>query len=215
MITIMADAKDDPYPTRPTLLGRLKDTQDQASWQEFHDIYAKLIRGFCLKAGLTEDEAQEVVQETLISAARHLPEYSYNPKVCSFKTWLLNLANWRVKNQIAKRRAPTAPPAGRGRDGAEDDSARTGTIERIADPKGEFEALWEREWHSTLMDAALARVKARVDARQWQIFDLYALKQWPVAAVARTLGISAGRVYMARHRLSGMLKKEIKKLERM
>src|SRR5215471_21156064 len=84
MITIMADAKDDPYPTRPTLLGRLKDTQDQASWQEFHDIYAKLIRGFCLKAGLTADEAQEVVQETMISAARHLPEYSYNPKVCSF-----------------------------------------------------------------------------------------------------------------------------------
>src|SRR5215831_9550213 len=60
MITSMAETKDDPYPTRPTLLGRLKDTQDQTSWQEFHDIYAKLIRGFCIKAGLTADEAQEV-----------------------------------------------------------------------------------------------------------------------------------------------------------
>jgi DNA-directed RNA polymerase specialized sigma24 family protein len=109
MMAFMAEAKDDSYPTRPSLLHRLKDTQDHQSWREFNDIYGKLIRGFAIKAGLTEDEADEVVQETLIAAAKHVPEFRYDPKVCSFKTWLLNLSNWRVQDQLRKRQAPGAP----------------------------------------------------------------------------------------------------------
>jgi RNA polymerase sigma-70 factor (ECF subfamily) len=99
---------DDSHPTRPSLLRRLKDTGDEQSWQEFNDLYGKLIFGFALKAGLTETEAQEVVQETLIAAAKNLPEFRYDPKVCAFKTWLLNLSHWRVKDQLRKR-ARTVP----------------------------------------------------------------------------------------------------------
>ena len=112
MITVMAKPQDDSYPTRSSLLRRVKDTQDHQSWQEFSDIYSRLILGFALKAGLTEDEAQEVVQETLIGAAKHLPGYRYDPKVCSFKTWLLNLSNWRVQDQLRKRQVPSAPVPG-------------------------------------------------------------------------------------------------------
>jgi len=58
MFSSMANPKDDSYPTRPSLLVRLKDTEDQQSWQEFNDLYGKLIFGFAIKAGLTETEAQ-------------------------------------------------------------------------------------------------------------------------------------------------------------
>src|SRR5881397_2638155 len=117
MFSSMANPKDASYPTRPSLLVRLKDTEDQQSWQEFNDLYGKLIFGFAIKAGLTETEAQEVVQETLIAAAKNLPEFRYDPKVCSFKTWLLNLSHWRVQDQLRKRQAPTAPrPIRRGND---------------------------------------------------------------------------------------------------
>jgi hypothetical protein len=58
----MTQPKDDSYPTRPTLLAKVKDLQDERSWQEFNDIYNRLIFGFALKAGLTEDEAAEKTQ---------------------------------------------------------------------------------------------------------------------------------------------------------
>ena len=45
------------------------------------------------------DEAEEVVQETAIGVARRLPEFAYDPKVCRFKTWLLNLVRWRIQDQ--------------------------------------------------------------------------------------------------------------------
>src|SRR5882762_11747856 len=81
-------------PTRDTLLSRLKDWQDEESWRDFFNIYWKLVYGFALKAGLSDQEAQEVVQETVITVARRIPEFRYDPARCSFKTWLLNLTRW-------------------------------------------------------------------------------------------------------------------------
>ena len=92
--------------TRPSLLKKLQSGDDPQSWQEFYQIYGGLIRFFALKAGLTADEAEEVVQETAIGVARRLPEFVYDPKVCRFKSWLLNLTRWRIQNQFKKRRAP-------------------------------------------------------------------------------------------------------------
>ena len=205
---------DDSYPTRPSLLLRLKDTRDQSSWQEFNDFYSKLIRGFALKAGLTIDEADEVVQETLVAAAKHLPEFRYDPKVCSFKTWLLNLSRWRVTDQLRRRRAPSSPAEAGRPHWESEDGPRTATIERVPDPAGgQLEVLWDREWRATLLETACQKVKTQVDLKQWQIFDLYALKEWPVKKVAGSLGVSAARVYFVKHQVSSLLKKEVRRLE--
>jgi RNA polymerase sigma-70 factor (ECF subfamily) len=205
----MSALKDETFPTRPSLLERIKDTQDQQGWQEFSDIYSKLIFGFAIKAGLTEVEAQEVVQETLIAAANNLPEFKYDPKVCAFKTWLLNLSQWRVQDQLRKRAQAAKLGTIKLSDGD-----RTATVERVPDPGGsQLEAIWEREWQSTLLDAACQKVKARVDLKQWQMFDLYVLKEWSVRDVAKALGVSVGRVYLTKHRVSTLLKKERERLE--
>src|SRR5437764_14866260 len=103
--------------TRPSLLNRLKTGDDTASWQEFYRIYGKLVRDFAIQAGLTDTEADEVVQETAIAMARHLPDFCYDPKVCRFKTWLLNQSSWRIKDQFKKRQRATVftgetPPNG-------------------------------------------------------------------------------------------------------
>ena len=93
-------------------------------------------------------------------------------------------------------------------------STRTATVERIADPAGvNLETIWDTEWKSNVFNAAIDKVKRRVNARQYQIFDLYVIKQWPVQKVASTLGVNIGRVYLAKHRISALIKKEIQNLE--
>src|SRR5712691_7142100 len=124
--------------TRPSLLQRLKSGDDPQSWQEFYRTYGGLIRFFAEKAGLTADEAEEVVQETAIGVARRLPEFVYDPKVCRFKTWLLNLVRWRIQDQLRKREkgGRLLAPAGPGEKSraSSGDAASTATIERVADP---------------------------------------------------------------------------------
>ena len=60
----------------------------------------------------------------------------------------------------------------------------------------------------------MEHVRGRIDERQFQVFDLYAAKGWPAGDVAQTLGISIARVYLTKHRVGALLKKEVRRLER-
>src|SRR5258708_31539562 len=118
-------------PTRKSLLGRLKDAGDDASWRVFFNTYWKLIYGTAIKAGLRDAEAQDVVQETVIAVARNIGEFKYDPKVCSFKSWLLQVTRSRISNQF--RRQKRHPD---GQTQTPDATSGTGLLERIADPAG-------------------------------------------------------------------------------
>ena len=52
-------------PTRESLLSRLKETSADESWREFFDTYWRLIYHNARKAGLSDEDGQEVVQEVL------------------------------------------------------------------------------------------------------------------------------------------------------
>jgi len=196
--------------TRPSLLKRLQADDDAQGWEEFYRVYGGLIRHFAIKAGLTPEEAEDVVQETAIGVARRLPEFVYDPKVCRFKTWLLNQTRWQIRKQFDKRR-PSGGLCGMPSDG----TAGTDALARIPDPAiPEFGAEWDQAWERNLMAQGLERVRERIDERQFQIFDLYVTKDWPAGRVAKTLGISIARVYLAKHRVAALLKKEVKRMEK-
>jgi DNA-directed RNA polymerase specialized sigma24 family protein len=88
------------------------------------------------------------------------------------------------------------------------------TIDRVPDPAGlALEVAWDEEWDKNLMEAATDRIKRRVDPKQYQIFDLHVFKGWSVSKVARTLNVNPGRVYLAKHRITHLIKKEIHYLQ--
>lgn len=205
----MAEPNDELIPTRATLIQRLKDWRDQSSWQDFFDTYWKLIYGTAIKSGLSGAEAQDAVQETMIAVAKHMPSFKYDPALGSFKTWLLNMTRWRITDQLRKRGPFVASQST-----ADDTATGTRTVDKVVDPMSPaLDALWDAEWEKNLLDAAVAKVKRRLDPQKYQIFDLYANKGWPPEKVAATLGISVGQVYLAKHRTTEMIKEEVKKLE--
>lgn len=204
----MAQPPDELIPTRATLIQRLKNWQDQSSWEDFFDTYWKLIYGVAVKGGLTDAEAQDVVQETMISVAKHMPSFKYDPAIGSFKSWLLNMTRWRITDQFRKRRRLTAHHS------SIDDTAGTHTVDKVIDPTSQdLEALWDAEWEKNLLDAAIAKVKRRLDPQKYQIFDFYVNKEWAPEKVAETFGISIDQVYLAKHRTTELIKEEVKRLE--
>jgi len=198
-------AENELLPTRQSLLSRLKDWDDHESWKSFFDAYWRLIYNAAIKSGLTDAEAQDAVQETLISVMKSLPSFEYDPKKGSFKVWLLNQTKWRISDQKRKRQREIEHR--RGESSATDETA---TVERVADPAGvELEAMWDEEWERNLIGAAIERVKKKVDPRQYQIFDLYVFKGWTVSRVAATLRVNPGRVYLSKHRIGPLIKREL------
>src|SRR4051794_5432234 len=99
----MENEKEELIPTRWTLIGRLKNWDDQESWREFFDTYWRLIYGVARKSGLRPEEAQDVVQETVISVCKKIKDFKADPAHGSFKSWLLYLTRWRIIDRVRKR----------------------------------------------------------------------------------------------------------------
>jgi RNA polymerase sigma-70 factor (ECF subfamily) len=201
-------ALDDKLQTRPSLLERLRSPDDRESWQEFYDLYAQLVYRFAMHRGLTDAEAKDVVQETFLCLSKQLKEFRYDPAVGSFRSWLLHTTQWRVADQL-KKRGPAAPE-GEG----EDDSRHCGAMERLADQAFEHqEQDWDEDWRQSVFNLAIDRIRQEIGAKQFQVFDLYVLKEWPVGKVAQTLSVNVGQVYLTKHRVLKMIKREIKNLK--
>lgn len=201
---------DEIIPTRRSLVTRLKNWEDQEGWKDFFDTYWKLIYGVARKSDLGENEAQDVVQHRVLSIAKRMKDFKYDPERGSFKNWLLLITRRRIADHLRKqyrqpKQAEPMPP----------DQTRTAELDCLADPQAlDLDALWEQEWSRNLIDAAIQRVKSKVPAKQFQIVDFYALKQWPVRKVASTLGVNIGQAYLAKHRVWQLVKKEVRNLER-
>src|SRR5207249_1498344 len=99
----MTEKSFDSIPTRQSLLDRLKDWGDQTSWQDFFDTYWQLIYNVAIKAGLTDAEAQDVVQETIIAVAKKIPEFKTDPAHGSISAWLMQLTRCRIADQCRNR----------------------------------------------------------------------------------------------------------------
>ncbi len=191
-------------PTRQSLLSRLKNWEDQESWRAFFDTYWKLIYNSAIRAGLTDAEAQDVVQETVSAVCKKMPEFTYDPARGSFKAWLMKQTGWRIADQFRKRMPIQASRR------SPETSTRTATVARVADPAvPELDLMWEAEWEKTLLEAAMQRLKRKVDPKYFQVFDLCVRKRWPIAKVARDLKMSSARVYLAKHRVGKLLKREV------
>ena len=202
-------AGNELVPTRLTLIERLRDLDDQDSWQEFFDIYWKLIYCAAIKTGLSDQEAEDVVQETITGVAHRMPTFRYDPAACSFKGWLMHVTRRRIIDLLRKRR--THPrhfvplPA---------DTASSGAEMQIPDTAAEraFEGIWDEEWEKNLVDAAMKRVKRKVKPEHYQIFYLHSVKGMPARDIGVLLGVSAAKVYVVGHRLARLVKREAQAL---
>lgn len=189
--------------TRMSLIGRLADWGDRARWQQFFDQYWRLIYSVARRAGLQEAEAQDVVQETVLSVARNVAKY--DPEAGSFKGWLLQMTRWRITDQLRKRLPQQEPLA------PSDRSDATAPLDRIAGSLGrDFEEAWDEEWRDHLLTAAMERVKQQVQPKHFQVFDCAIRKQWAASKIASELGVNIAQVYLIKHRCASLLKKELR-----
>ncbi len=186
--------------TRHSLLSRLKLGDDQAGWREFFDRYWRLIYGFARKSGMNDADAQDIVQEVMLSITKSLADYK-RQQGGSFKGWLLTIVRRRMadhwRRRLPKEQLTVPLPEQLSSLGMED-----AALERI----------WQEEWEGRIFEAAASRVQQRVGARNYLIFDMLVRQRTPLRDVCRTLGVNAAQVYLAKHRVGRMMRQEVESL---
>jgi len=203
----MIERRDEFLPTRESLLDRLRTWDDQESWREFFNTYWGMLYRTALKAGLIEAEAQDVVQDTIIMVAKKMEGFRYDPAVDSFKGWLLYLTRKRIALEYRRRSRGRNQPA-------LNPEELKAEIEELPDTAGmNLQVVWEKEWAAAMWQEALKKVKEQTSLKQFQMFNLYMVKERPAVEVAQTLGVTVAQVYLAKHRVAALVKKELSLLQ--
>ena len=201
----MASNVDDPQRTRQSLLDGIKDPENHKRWADFVDTYGGLIRNGARRTGLRNDEIEDVVQTVLVEVSRKAGEFTYDRSKGKFRSWLSTVTARRAIDQLRKRR-PTEelklhrPPG---------DNRHTRTVERYEGPDEAdlAKTIWE-EWLRALHDNTLKAVRAIVAPEQYQLYDAYVLKDWPVERVAKVFGVTPNQIYIAKTRVGKVVEEE-------
>jgi len=146
----------------------------------------------------------------MMSVAKHIPSFKYNPAIGSFKAWLLNMTRWRISDQIRKRQLLITDQEPNDETSLDDDKTDAGTDHILPD----LDKIWDAEWEKNLLEVAVTKARRHLDPRQYQIFDLYTNKGWTPERVAKTLAISVNQVYLAKTRVTEVIRQEVERLQK-
>ncbi len=189
--------------THASLLSRLKhEPNDEAAWREFEDRYAPRIRMWCLRWGLQDSDAQDMMQMVLMQLAVKLRRFAYDP-ARSFRAWLRTLTQHALSDFVADRRRARTVTSG------PDVAAVLETAEARKDLETHLQEVFDLE----LLDEACQRVRQRVEPRTWEAFELTAMQGLSGAAAAARLGINVTAAFKAKNNVQKMLREEIELLE--
>ena len=187
--------------TSSTLLVRLQQSpSDDPAWVEFVDQYGERIRNWCLRWGLQEADAQDVAQTVLLKLLQALQALQYDSQQ-SFRAWLKTITHHTWQDLVRERRK----------------LARGGAV--IDDPlhtlaaRDELAVWIEGVYEQELLDAAVTRVRPRVQPQTWQAFCLTTYEGLSGAEVADRLGMAITSVYKAKSNIWKQLEAEVHLLE--
>jgi RNA polymerase sigma factor (sigma-70 family) len=189
--------------TSITLLARLRlAPADQAAWDQFVERYGRKIYSWCRHWNLQEADAEDVTQNVLLKLAEKMRTFVYDA-TGSFRAWLKTLTHNAWQDFVESRRRSRA-----GRGGTE----VLETLQRTEAREDLLQRL-EKEFDRELLEAAMQRVRLRVQPHTWEAFRLLAVEGLSGAEAADQLGMKVATAFVARSKVRKMIQDEMRRLE--
>ena len=183
--------------TSVTLLEKIIDG-DEISWDNFHRMYAPLIRNCGEHWHLTADECDELIQEVMITFFKDAKSFKYDRNSGSFRAHLRSVARDCVFAVLEKRKDGGVP-----------------LMENPALLDYAFDEKWDAEWYDHICAEALDVLADEMEKTSYRSFYMYVIENRPPAEVAAELGISLNAVYVNKFRALEHLRRTIRNLNKL
>ena len=179
--------------TRSSVLRAVANTENEAAWQRFFDLYAGFVFSIARSKGLNDTDADDIVQMVFADLARNLPSFKYDREKGRFRSYLAALVKWRVIDRLEAVRRDADLKA----DFMEEAKATGPGDDEFAD----------REWQAVAMDNALRRIKPSVRPEHYAAFVASTVEGQDTETVMKLYNLSRDNLYQIRKRLSERLRK--------
>ncbi len=177
-----------------SLIERVRDPADVASWRRLVDLYSPLIRRW-LRRALDQADEDDLVQDVLGAVVRAMPTFVHTGRAGSFRRWLRTTTAqqlfifWRSRRARAGEAAPDV-------------------WTQLEDPDSDLGRVWDREHDEFVARRLLRLMEPEFSPETWAAFRGQVLDSRPADQVALELGMSINAVRLAKYRVLTRLRKE-------
>jgi RNA polymerase sigma-70 factor, ECF subfamily len=185
--------------TSASLLDRAR-SDDAAAWGRLVSLYGPLVRAWCRRGGLREEDAADVSQEVFQAVAAHLAEFR-KERGGTFRGWLRTITRNKVHDLFRRRRHEAGAVGG--------SDARRRLAQLPAPRPPEEDSAAEGREERRLFGRALEGIRCEFEERTWQAFWRTAVEGRIPAEVGPELGMSPGAVRVAKSRVLQRLREEL------
>lgn len=190
-----------PPETRPSLLLRLRDTEDREAWTEFSGIYRPVILRLAQIKGLQTADAEDLAQQVLLSVAHAIEGWEPDSQRAKFRTWLRRITENAILNALT-RGLP---------DRASGDEEMRLFLQQSEKPNSADSELLQTEFRREVFQQAARRIRSEFSDETWESFWLTAIDGLDVSAAADRLGRTKGSIYASRSRVMKRLRQEVER----
>ncbi|MEX1232819.1 MAG: sigma-70 family RNA polymerase sigma factor [Planctomycetaceae bacterium] len=190
--------------TRPSLMIRLRDPQDQEAWTRFVAIYEPLVLRLLRQRGLQEADARDVAQQVIVAVTQAVDSWEPDGEAASFRRWLFTIAR-----NLSLRFVQRGKLARRGVGGTD----MLKLLQSLPEPEHHTIAAFDDEYRNEIFHWAAARARGEFQDHTWQAFWRTCVLQEPIADVAAELGMTMGNMYVARSRIIARLRRLVEDCE--
>ena len=179
--------------TRSSVIRAVANTENEAAWQRFFDLYAGFVFFIARSKGLNDTDADDIVQMVFVDLVRNLPSFKYDREKGRFRSYLAALVKWRVIDRLKAVRRDAA--------------LKAGFMEEVKETGQGDEEFADREWKAVAMDHALRRIKSSVRPEHYAAFVASTVEGQDTETVMKLYNLSRDNLYQIRKRLSERLRK--------
>ncbi len=179
-------------PTSSPLCG-----SEELAYREFYHRYEPPITGLARNRGLSRHDAEDVVQEVMLAAWRHLNGTVARDGCDHFRGLVLRIAGNKTFDHLRRQRARPAA------------ESLTGTGADLIEAAPGPAEVYERKVELAELAGCLQQCRRDVARRTFDAFHLYVLDETSATETAARVDMSVNQVYVTRHqviqRLRGLM----------
>jgi len=180
------------FRTSPSLIARLRNSQDADAWREFQASYRPFIRRVGIDAGLARHRLADLSQDVFLTLVRVIPRFTYDPSRGRFRSWLARVVRSRCSDLVRRDRR--------------DALVRSRVSPRPA--ASPVSLAGETNAGRDTLRKVLISLRASTRPLTWDCFERHVLEQRPALEVADALGTTVNAVYLSSMRVMQRLERE-------
>jgi RNA polymerase sigma-70 factor (ECF subfamily) len=183
------------HSTPLSLIERLRDVPDEASWRRLFELYTPFVRHWLERQGLPLSDVDDVVQEVCTAIARDIDRFDHSGRSGAFRLWVRTIALNRLRGYWRARQGAHIPVDGQ-------------DLDRLADPDSQLGQLWDREHDQFLVRRLMELIEPEFAPTTWRAFRRQVIDGLSAAQAARELGTSVNAALIAKSRVLRRLRQE-------